>query len=371
MIFVLIWGTGSLCSNIEKIINKDSVDILAYIDNDKSKINGTRNNKKILQPSDISKIPYDYIIIASSYYNDIISQIKELNVEVSKIINGAKYLEDLLELEYAKMDKAELLKNYQIAINSDDIETIITGLSYAKYAVNPELLKYKAVNCALPKQDLYYDFNIVKNIINFGRNKLKVVIIGLSYYSFEYDESLSKAKLRSFYLYKDIVNLLHNYNNVNNNLGNLFMLKNEVSKNFKIEAEKYISEYSIRNFQLKSVDDKIYEGKKVALINCKKNYPKTVQENKHILESYLKLLNENNIKAIICIFPVTRYYRNYFDIRLKEQFYYILNEICKSYNFTILDFFSSNKFCEYDFRDSSHLNLNGANKFTKIINDLI
>ena len=112
-------------------------------------------------------------------------------------------------------------------------------------------------------------------------------------------------------------------------------------------------------------------GKRQAQIDGNKNYPKTVQENINILKEYLNLLKNENIKPIIIICPVTKYYSDYFPQRLKNEFLSIINKLQNEYEFEIIDCFESSDYNESDFYDVSRLNEKGAFKFAKYLEDVM
>ncbi|MFT8351708.1 hypothetical protein [Clostridium saccharoperbutylacetonicum] len=198
MINVFIWGTGDFRSKVESIINSKNINTIAYIDNKKEMQGKFINDKTIINPNKINEYKYDYILIASQYYKEIHDQLIYLGINEKKIINSFKFIEDITIIEYMKSDKEYLYNkfedNYNNAQNSMHIDSIITGLSYAECGIDLNTLKNKALNFALSGQDIYYDYNIAKNVIEGTKNKIKNVIIGLSYYSFQYDLSLSKSK---------------------------------------------------------------------------------------------------------------------------------------------------------------------------------
>ncbi|CDM68815.1 hypothetical protein CM240_1657 [Clostridium bornimense] len=71
------------------------------------------------------------------------------------------------------------------------------------------------------------------------------------------------------------------------------------------------------------------------------------------------------------IFTVSKYYTKYFSERIENEFFSIINEIGKLYDFQYIDYFRSELFTDDDFVDVSHLNGDGATKFTKVLNSMI
>lgn len=83
---VLIFGTGSGWRNIRKIFDYKKISIEAFVDNNPTKASGKINNKMIILPDEIKNCQYDYILIASQYYDEIINQLLGLKVPKEKII---------------------------------------------------------------------------------------------------------------------------------------------------------------------------------------------------------------------------------------------------------------------------------------------
>ncbi|WP_051226642.1 glycosyltransferase domain-containing protein [Butyrivibrio sp. MC2013] len=79
---VIVWGTGKTAEEFIRL-NKDyllqnEVEILFFCDNDISRQGKIFGTKKCLNPNAIIDCQYDYIVIASIYYEEIISQITKL-----------------------------------------------------------------------------------------------------------------------------------------------------------------------------------------------------------------------------------------------------------------------------------------------------
>jgi hypothetical protein len=83
---VIIFGTGSGYYKL-KMYFRDDVKIIAFLDNNKSKWNTKFEEVLILNPTKIQDIDFDYIVIASSYYEQITNQLQDLDVDIDKIIS--------------------------------------------------------------------------------------------------------------------------------------------------------------------------------------------------------------------------------------------------------------------------------------------
>ncbi|MDU6876809.1 chemotaxis protein [Clostridium tepidum] len=363
---ILIFGTGSTCKLVLNVLNMEKVRILAFLDNDSSKWGDYFYDKKIVPPSEIYNYLYDYIIIASQYNESIYNQLLHMDLDSKKVLQFYKFYSLLYNP----------LKGYMDAYYKkvEELSTIITGISYARVGIDKNALINKGYNFALGSQDLFYDYKIVEYILNsYKKNKIKYAIIGLAYYSFQYDMSLSSMKNRVI-LYYRVLGEKHNYKELSikdfNNQYNIS--KNICDKVFKKnERGNYLFKWNSSDLSNYSTQERINLGKKQAERDCNKNYPKTVEENKEIFKNYLKLLRDNNIKPIVVVFPASKYYTKYFSKRIEGEFHSIINEFKKEYDFQYIDYFRSGLFEDDDFTDVSHLNSRGAKKFTQILNEEI
>ncbi len=362
---LLIFGTGSTCDLLEQHL-KDDVCIVGYIDNDVEKQGKLKRNLHIEAPRNINKFSYDCIAIASQFNESIYNQLLELGVQRHKIFQFFKFTD--LNFNYIKYR----IDNFIYKQTKESVEVFITGLSYCLCGIDTKRLIKRALNLAFGSQDLFYDYYLIKYLLNKSLDKIinvRHIIIGLSYYSFEYDMSLSAMKNKTV-LYYPIVGTAHHFKNINNVFEeysyNVALAQNIIKKN---EKGGYLINWNKSTSSI--VVDSDVKGRKQAESDSNKNYPKTVKENKQIFKDYLQLLIENNIKPIVVVFPASRYYTKYFSKRIEDEFHSIISEVKQEYKFQYIDYFRSDLFNDDDFQDASHLNPRGAEKFTKILNEII
>ena len=103
-----------------------------------------------------------------------------------------------------------------------------------------------------------------------------------------------------------------------------------------------------------------------------KNYPETRNENVKILDEYLTLCEKNNVRPIMFLPPMTDVYKKYFNKKIFDEFYYLVREAQKKHpTAAFLDGWKLQGFYDRDFYDAAHLNIQGAAKFSTILNDAI
>lgn len=344
---VILCGKLEQCTAFE--VSLKEWNIVGYIISENNK----DYNKKILSIDKIKKHKYDFIIVL-----DEVCESEILNALHKYGINRNIYL-------YSDF-KTSVIEGFDYRIREllykNDINTIITGLSYAEVGIKAEKLNKNAINFALSSQDIFYDYHILNYILNYEnvKNSIKYVILGLSYYSFDYDMSKSIAKYR-VHRYINYIEKLHN----NNDKIGVDITKALYEKRVGMKEYFYMNEAK-ENTIMKYED---IEQEYVANKNSSMDYELTRKENMDIFVKCLSLLETNNIKPIVVIVPTSKHYFKYFkDGYQKDKFYKVMNDFKRNYDFQIIDYCNSSLFSDDDFWDYGHLNGKGAEKFTQILN---
>lgn len=365
MIKLLIFGTGTSSKRITDILDYNKVEIIGYLDNDKSKTGKSKDGILIDFPYNISFYDYDFVIIASQYNDEIYNQLILLEVDRNKIFQFYTFLSN--NYNYYKANIENFISKHYM-----NTELLVTGISYARAGFSQSVCCRKSYNLAWWSQDLFFDYSTIKFIFeNYNEkvNEIKYVIIGLSYYSFQYDMSLSAMKNKSI-LYYDVLKTAHHFNEIERIYKEYSIDKEIANKIFKKkESGQFNLQWRIPT--LKDYKDKWEVGKKQAETDCNKNYPNTVVENIQIFNDYLSLLNTYKIKPIVVVFPASVYYTSNFSKTIEHEFQDIIKNTKNQYNLQYIDYFRTDLFDDEDFADVSHLNKKGSEKFTKILNDII
>ncbi len=101
-------------------------------------------------------------------------------------------------------------------------------------------------------------------------------------------------------------------------------------------------------------------------------HPETRDENIKILDDYLTLCEENNIRPVMFrVRTSDKYIKNY-NKKLLEEFDIIVEQACQKHpSASFLDGWKWNDVTYDDFYDHEHLNINGAAKFSTYLNNFI
>lgn len=352
MIKALIWGTGGTAKLGMEFL-KDDIEVQAFVETAPNK--EVFMGKRVINIYEICEHNYDYIIVFSKFNTEILNIIKALKISSEKIVvwnMGAfmQYSEFYRDHFHARLKKFDAQEG--------KIELLSTGISYHNDGIDPEQFPMKAFNFALRAQDLFYDFEIVKFLNETRQDKcnLKHVIIGLNYYSFEYDFSKSVSC-------KEITRYFPEIKSPHNMMNEDYYEKFVEQEKERLEKYKYfdkVFQVKIPTYELNDV-----EGRNAAVIDFNKNYPITLYENTEILNEYLNYLEQRHIKPIILIMPATTYYTKFCPSEKKELFYNTLNEVLKKHDVQVLDYFETYKCPDSHYYHITHFNEIGAREFTK------
>ena len=91
-------------------------------------------------------------------------------------------------------------------------------------------------------------------------------------------------------------------------------------------------------------------------------------ENCEILKDYTHLLGLHHVLPVVTVTPFTQAYNNHINPIFKEAIIKMLEKATGEVHF--IDFNESDYFDDMDFMDTDHLNLDGAMKFSYLLNEM-
>lgn len=80
MVNIYIFGTGSGREKFEGFLDQENVNIIGYVDNDPEKQNLKIDGIEIISPLKIRENNYDFLLITSEYYEEILNQLRSLGI---------------------------------------------------------------------------------------------------------------------------------------------------------------------------------------------------------------------------------------------------------------------------------------------------
>ncbi len=349
-----IWLMGNIedCKNVEKVLNFEKVHLLGRL------TGGVTADG-------------DYIIVCSNVKREELEKQKEEKIIRYDFLRYCAYeiSPEKMYLDIKLRQKMEL-----------GIEGVVTGLSYEQRGINFDKIRKNFACLATPGQDLfldYHNFLWAYKETSFKRKvEIKYCIVGMNFYKLWYDLSLSSNQDNMLCFYKRL-KCAHHFHKMD-----LWLLKYE--ENLKVCEEIMVENYMDIDYNSNfhpelyykevnkqyEMSDEVYkrDGEEVKKV-FHKPYPLTFEENVGILEMFLKFLYIHNIKTLVYIPPFPKIFNDFTPQNMKETTWEVLLKLKEKYEFHILDLSEDKAFENKHFADWSHLNINGANLATEILNN--
>ncbi len=255
--------------------------------------------------------------------------------------------------------------------NNKDCEVLVLGSSHALHGINPVFFGHKGFNMASTSQGLYHDKEIfIRHAPSL--QKLKYVIVNVSYFSLEADMESGPEYWRTFFYY-------HFYG---------------------IPPQRWLLRWDIRNFSmlalygpqsvkyLKSLPGEL-RGNVTETGWCPLGvFPGAISDehgkarmkffHKFMREDYrsenIRYMREiiepclrGGITPVLLTTPVSRTCSTYIDEVKFSWWRECIERLCAEYKLRHLNYFTDSRFSFEDFSDNDHLNGEGAEKLSKII----
>ncbi len=268
--------------------------------------------------------------------------------------------------------------------------TLITGSSHALNGIWEGAWK-NAVNCSMHSQDIYYDFQCAKSVLEAtsGYTFTRCMIV-MGYYIAFQDLSLSKVSRETMIsrVYYPIFHDAHNWSDPT--AAGLWAGMGSIQEPVKefceqtasalvMELGSYYNRIRPRGsyFDLKgrkwaevSVQEREAMGQyRASEHNNVLKHTASLAENKEILKEFVRLLYLNGIQPIVAITPFTQEYNRYVRQDLRDGVLELLDSVPEDVHF--VDFNQApDLFDAADFMDTDHLSQQGAKKVSGILAEM-
>lgn len=263
------------------------------------------------------------------------------------------------------------VKRERVEQNINRAEVIVAGSSHAYFGIKPLLLGVPAVSIAFPGQDFYYDSRILLEYLPQA-TRAKLVVVTVSYHSFEYMMADSEGKPQTN-VYKKYWKIprqssapkLADYSA-------LFLFGLQRSRDFLLtgkapgipetidEAGGYVNQPDTDYY-------KVMNGQIAVKYHESEMKPHYIAQNVEYLDELFAALKQRNIQAVMITTPC---FHTYYDNLNDERYARMQNEIQnlrQKYDLQYYNYLTDERFTAEDFSDSNHLNKAGAEKFSRIV----
>ncbi len=283
------------------------------------------------------------------------------------------FLIDILYIGLVLPQKHFYKSEAQFRQNSDDgLKILFAGDSHPSWAVNPQYIK-NSFNYAVPTETYEQTYYKMRKVLN-EKNSIEVLALPYDLHSFANYQSNPWSEVRYWSEFMDADEL---GKSSNKSIASVYLYKYfpflGKGNDFRIilfpgEKSTVISGWQQREEVL---TDAKKDAKQKAELQFR-NYPGIIDEK--LLDFFLRALDlaEGKHKKVILIkYPITNEYKAALEAKgiKRGEFYSDLNKKISKYGYVqVLDYqdlFDNNSL----FSDSNHLNKNGAEIFSKRLNE--
>ncbi|MEM7084701.1 MAG: hypothetical protein AAF489_00875 [Bacteroidota bacterium] len=263
----------------------------------------------------------------------------------------------------------------------EKFETLVLGSSQMQGAVNPEWLNSPTLNLASGDQHHDTDFKLLKGI-HESLPKLKTVVLEVSYSHFELPHNGKDFWKNTLYLKYYGVNAFERKTYFKDRLlyvSNPRFFSERIDAHF-IQKKAQVA-YNYFGFNTKNYEGQFknlnYNEKRIAQvpnfkINTEPN-PFIFKTNTALFYEMLDFLAEKNYRVIIAKVPMYKTYHSKRNTNILRRRDSVLSDVLLKYpNCRLLDMEDNTTlFNVKDYWNQSHLNPDGAKKFTAQLNGLL
>ncbi len=282
-----------------------------------------------------------------------------------------------VEYFYRTVPNNYTLKYKQINQNKSEIEVLIFGSSHALYGLNPKYFTQKTYNLSGISQTIYFDFLLFKEYIH-QLPELKTVILCIEHTNLSQVDNSSEDTFRKYY-YKAFMDMnvpiIKKYDLTQYFLSVTRPLKftiNQIKKYHETGTIVNIDDNGWGNDYPKSGSNVNIEN---AILRAQNNEDGLLDFSTNTLriQYIINLCKEKNINLLIVSMPQTKDYL----LQLNQEKLDKIIKTCKNletqnfHNVKYLNLFKDQRFSDSDFYDADHLNNEGAEKCSVIINEFV
>lgn len=265
--------------------------------------------------------------------------------------------------------------------------TLITGSSHALNGIK-ESCWHNAFNCSMHSQDIYYDFQCARRVLEHAQpGQFARCFIVMGYYIAYQDLSRSKASRETMIanIYYPIFQDAHNWDspshrNLWEGLGDIpdtiKALCEQAAAQKLLEYSTYYSEIRPRGtlFDLKGRTwAQVSESERLAMGQYRAKdhnkifqHKESLEENKQILKQFVQFLYERDVQPIVVITPFSPEYNRFVLPEMKAGVPGLLDVVPQDVHY--VDFNQASEMFEpEDFMDTDHLSASGAGKVSRIL----
>lgn len=358
---IVVYGVYSieLRRKVENFLCENEYKIVAYSDSYLSK--DILDERMFVSKGSLQTIDYDFIIIAidnEAEANRVKRELLEAGIDKNKII-----VPSILTNKKCMYQK-DLVSHIDNVLDSD-IDLLIFGLSYSLRGIVKERLILNSFDFSWHGLDIYYNLMLLKYALNNKQVHASTALLVFPYYYFNYDMSKSKHQYLSGQILS--VSKLKDYHNADTS--------DEIVRNFIVNMELFGANFLEYYKGSENIyNNKVITDEKEVLGHVWKKFHRETWDENIVLFDRLYTILSKLVKRIIIVIPP--FYLKGIGVSNEELLEYVGGDrklfynAIENYNVEIYDLMDSIQEYEY-FADATHLNYQGALRFTSYINDIL
>lgn len=268
--------------------------------------------------------------------------------------------------------------------------TLITGSSHALNGIK-ESCWHNAFNCSMHSQDIYYDFQCARRVLEHAQpGQFARCFIVMGYYIAYQDLSRSKVSRETIIanVYYPIFQDAHNWDcpshrNLWEGIGDIpdaiKVLCEQAAVQKLLEYGTYYSEIRPRGtlFDLKGRTwAQVPQAERTAMGRVRAadhnkifQHKESLEENKQILGNYVNFLVERGVLPVVVVTPFSPEYNQFVLPEMKAGVLELLDAVPQDVHY--VDFNQAEGlFAPTDFMDTDHLSASGAERVSQILEEM-
>jgi hypothetical protein len=286
----------------------------------------------------------------------------------------------VLEIRLRQIPTYLSLKKEFLESQLDEIEVLSTGHSYGD-AINPRFFDRRAFNLFNDAEDLYYDLKVIEKYMG-QMPQLRAILLPISYFSLDYRMEQSPWAWRAPF-YKFIFNIPPSdpFSNLNPGYySHTFAygwreVLGFIGTNFADKMTNRMYRDGWREVGLNG----LIEGKElvrtgqqsIEYLETILKKPENLIFNLPLLKSFVEKCKSKNIEVILFTPPAFHNYYDYINPEKYQRMQYEISQIALEYDIPYYDFLKDLRFNASDFYSIDHVNDLGAEKFSRIMNEIV
>ncbi len=276
---------------------------------------------------------------------------------------------EYLSRNYTYSDYA--YKHKYILHHGEEIKTLILGSSHAYQGINPNALP-DAFNLSNSAQPILYDYELLKHY-NSQLTNLDNVLLSISYFTFRsaFEQVTYDWQKTAYKVYMDVP-YYPDWSKYNFICSYMPLFRTVLASLVRNECQFGCDNLG---FKARSIDERLdgWDTQEAQIAIKNHTHPDTtcVKRNIEVLKHIINYCQERNINLTLITTPTWHSYYENLDLAQLAEMYRIVEHLEVEYNIAYYDFLKDERFTADDFINADHLNEDGANKLTQILNTQI